>query len=132
MLIYRSLCRTGVQRTIISRFSQPFARMASTTPNGDLNNTAAERARRELAIDPAYAKCSFAIPSSQDDSEVRKSYRPFLLDEEVAEQDWVAKLELSTVLKMVDAQVFQNGGERLRVLVLYGSMRKRCVSILSS
>ena len=98
--------------------------MASST-NGDLNNTAAERARKELVIDPNYAKRSFAIPASQDDQEVRKNYRSFLLSEEVAESDWVAQLELSTVLKMVDLQVFQQGGERLRVLVLHGSMRKR-------
>jgi arsenic resistance protein ArsH len=98
--------------------------MASTT-NGDLNNTAAERARKELAIDPGYAKRSFAILTSQDDQEVRKSYRPFLLSEGVAEDDWIAQLELSTVLKMVDSQIFQHGGERLRVLVLHGSMRKR-------
>jgi arsenic resistance protein ArsH len=49
--------------------------------NGDLNNTAAERARRELEVDPAYRRQSFAISQSQDDPEVRRKYRPFLLDE---------------------------------------------------
>jgi arsenic resistance protein ArsH len=129
MIIYRSLFRTVVHRTVISHPSQLFAKMASSATNGDLNNTAAERARRDLAIDPAYAKRSFAIPSSQDDAEIRKSYRPFLLNEAVAEHDWVAQLELSTVLKMVDSQVIRNGGERLRVLVLHGSMRKRYLSL---
>jgi arsenic resistance protein ArsH len=127
MLISLLLRRTVVHRATTSQSlaSHYFAaRMASTT-NGDLNNTAAERARKELAIDPGYAKRSFAISTSQDDQEVRKSYRPFLLSEGVAEDDWIAQLELSTVLRMVDLQIFQHGGERLRVLVLHGSMRKR-------
>jgi len=34
-------------------------------------------------------------------------------------------LELSTVLRMVDTQVLQRGDDRLRVVVLYGSMRQR-------
>lgn len=93
--------------------------------NGDLNNTAAERARREHDVDPAYCKRSFAVPQIQDDPEVRKRYRPFLLDEETSENDWVSQLELSTALKMVESQVLKGGQERLRVLVLYGSMRNR-------
>lgn len=101
--------------------------MSST---GDLNNTAAERARKELEVDPAYRNRSFALSQAQDDAEVRRKYRPFLLDEETSKSDWVAQLELSTVLKMVEDQVIANGGERLRVLVLHGSMRKRSYSRL--
>ena len=96
--------------------------MSST---GDLNNTAAERARKELEVDPAYRNRSFAISRAQDDAEVRRKYRPFLLDEETEKSDWVSRLELSTVLKMVEDQVITNGQERLRVLVLHGSMRNR-------
>ncbi|KAF3052834.1 hypothetical protein E8E11_008572 [Didymella keratinophila] len=102
------------------------------TTNGDLNNTAAERARRELEVDPAYRKQSFAISQSQDDPEVRKKYRPFLLDEETSSSDWVAQLELSTVLKMVQSQILKGGQDRLRVLVLHGSMRNRSYSRLLS
>jgi arsenic resistance protein ArsH len=93
----------------------------ATTTNGDLNNTAAERARRQIVADPAYRNFSLAIPSAQDDPQVRQKYRPFLLEDEKTDQDWVAQLELSTVLKMVD----QSGGDRIKVLVLHGSMRKR-------
>lgn len=97
----------------------------ATVLNGDLNNTAAERARTEITADSAYRNLSLAIPASADEEAVRKSYRPFLLDDEKQDQDWVAQLELSTVLKMVDLQVLRNGGDRLKVLVLHGSMRKR-------
>ncbi|KAG9203465.1 hypothetical protein G6514_002832 [Epicoccum nigrum] len=103
--------------------------MSST---GDLNNTAAERARKELEVDPAYRHGSFALSQAQDDAEVRRKYRPFLLDEETEKSDWVAQLELSTALKMVEDQVVANGGERLRVLVLHGSMRNRSYSRLLS
>lgn len=93
--------------------------------NGDLNNTAAERARRELEVDPAYQNRSLAIPQSEDDAEARKQYRPFILDNEVSKSDWVSQLELSTVLKMVEGQILNSGQDRLRVLVLHGSMRNR-------
>ncbi|KAF1960728.1 arsenate resistance ArsH [Byssothecium circinans] len=98
--------------------------------NGDLNNTSA--ARPALAFDtiPAYHGQSFAIPSTEDDANVRATYRQFLLDETVSNSDWVAQLELSAVLKMVDEEVFAKGQERLRVLVLYGSMRTRSYSKL--
>lgn len=93
--------------------------------NGDLNNTASERARRELEVDPTYRKQSFALTQSQDDPEIRKKYRPFLLDEETSSSDWVSQLELSTALKMVESQILKGGQDRLRVLVLHGSMRSR-------
>jgi arsenic resistance protein ArsH len=94
-------------------------------PNGDLNNTAAERVRAEITTDAAYRDVSLAIPPSADENLLRKTYRPFLFDDAKQEQDWVAQLELSTVLKMVDLQVLKSGSDRLKVLVLHGSMRKR-------
>ncbi|XPS77456.1 hypothetical protein M3J09_009482 [Ascochyta lentis] len=100
--------------------------------NGDLNNTAAERARRELEVDPAYRYRTFAIPQSQDDAETRERYRPFILDEETSNSDWVSQLELSTILKMVESQIINNKQDRLRVLVLHGSMRNRSYSRLLS
>jgi arsenic resistance protein ArsH len=100
----------------------------STATNGDLNNTAAERARAEIATDPAYLRTSLAIPAYEDEAHIRKTYRPFLLDDAHSDRDWVARLELSTTLKMVDLQVIRTGGDRPKVLVLYGSMRQRYTS----
>jgi arsenic resistance protein ArsH len=97
----------------------------ATLTNGDLNNTSAERVRIEIATDSSYRNVSLAIESSQDETFIRESYRPFLLQDAKLDQDWVAQLELSTVLKMVDLQVLKSGGDRLNVLVLHGSMRKR-------
>jgi arsenic resistance protein ArsH len=114
---------TSSARLSIARFS--VARTMATKMNGDLNNTAAERARAEIITDQAYRSLSFAILASEDEDSIRRSYRPFLLDEASQKNDWIARLELSTVLKMVDLQVLRNGGDRLKVLVLHGSMRKR-------
>ncbi|KAF2871222.1 flavo protein-like protein [Massariosphaeria phaeospora] len=114
--------------------------MASTLPNSapppplanvDLNNTAAARPTTSLAVDPAYAGRSFAIPITEDSMRTRRFYRPFVLDDETASEDWVARLELSSVLKMVEREVLEKeGAERLRVLVLVGSLRKRSYSRL--
>lgn len=93
--------------------------------NGDLNNVAAERTRAELEVDPSFHGRTFAISTSQDDAELREKYRPFLLHEETSRSDWVSQLELSTTLKMVEDQIIASGQERLRVLVLHGSMRNR-------
>lgn len=98
-----------------------------TVTNGDLNNIASERLRAEITTDSAYRGVSHAIPACQDESGVRKTYRPFLLDNAHSDQDWVAQLELSTALKIVDLQILRSNSycDRLKVLVLYGSMRKR-------
>jgi len=65
------------------------------------------------------------ISEDKDDAAIRSKYRPFLLDQRVAESDWISKLELDTVEQMVQADLDANKGERLRVLVLYGSLRAR-------
>ncbi|EUC41378.1 hypothetical protein COCMIDRAFT_106311 [Bipolaris oryzae ATCC 44560] len=98
--------------------------------NSDLNNTAAERTRAEIAVDPQYRQSTFAIPAHEDDASIRQAYRPFLLDAQHADDDWITRLELSTAFKMVDEQVMKNGGDRIKVLVLYGSMRERSYSRL--
>lgn len=123
MFILRSLRPTGSRSN--ARFSQILLRTMSTATNGDLNNTAAERVRAEIATDPVYHRTSLAIPAYEDEAHLRKTYRPFLLDDAHLDRDWVARLELSTTLKIVDSQILKSGGERLRVLVLYGSMRER-------
>ncbi len=105
--------------------------MASmTTSQGDLNNTAAARPSTVIAPDLTDLKRTLAIPVSEDDALVRKAYRPFLLDDEVTKNDWVSELELSTVLKMVEGELKRSSGDRLKVLVLFGSMRRRWFSPL--
>ena len=92
---------------------------------GDLNNTDAARVAVSLRPDPSYLNRTLEIPASEDDPEVRKAYRPFLLSSEVIQSDWVSKLELSTVMKMAEQELERSDGNRLKVLVLYGSMRSR-------
>lgn len=125
MIACRSLRWTGVYNTLESNLHRPLSRMMGTTTNGDLNNATAARVLAEITTDPIYRDVSFAIPASEDDALVRQTYRPFLLDNAHSELDWIARLELSTALKMVDSQILKSGGERLKVLVLHGSMRKR-------
>ena len=94
--------------------------------NGDLNNTEVLRKTIDILPDPAYARRTFAIPPHEDDDNIRAKYRPFV-QRDVA-SDWVAELQLSTVLKMVEADM--KTGDRLKVLVLYGSLRSRSYSRL--
>ncbi|KAL2013191.1 hypothetical protein VTN00DRAFT_716 [Thermoascus crustaceus] len=75
---------------------------------------------------PSYR--SLSIPDAEDDPEIRNKYRPFILNEE-SPDDWVNNLELDTVLDMVE-KYLRSGGERLKVLVLYGSLRRRSYSRL--
>ncbi|KFY03569.1 hypothetical protein V490_00132 [Pseudogymnoascus sp. VKM F-3557] len=89
--------------------------------DGDLNNTSAAREVTRIDVDPAYSYRSLAL---SDDETIRKVYRPFLLSPEITSRDWISKLELSTVVKLAEDD-FQKTGERLKVLVLYGSLRKR-------
>lgn len=92
---------------------------------GDLNNTAAVREHLRPVADPEYRFRSFAIPPSDDDPAVRERYRPFLLDEAISDSDWVAKLELATAAKLVETELLAQQKDRLRILVLYGSLRTR-------
>lgn len=96
--------------------------------HGDLNNSHAARARVDFAPDPAFSGRSFAISKDADEPDIRRRYRPFLLDEADESSDWVAQLELSTALKMVESEIISRGQPRLRILVLYGSIRNRSVS----
>ncbi|TQS33651.1 hypothetical protein Golomagni_05994, partial [Golovinomyces magnicellulatus] len=78
--------------------------------NGDLNNTAAIRQAVEYEIDPKYRYYSHAIPLEKDDSDIRDKYRPFLQSPAMEADDWAS--------------------DRLRILVLYGSLRSRSFSRL--
>jgi arsenic resistance protein ArsH len=77
-----------------------------------------------LRVNEDFAYRSLAIPLEEDDSELANKYRPFLLDSAVAAEDWVSKLELATVTEMAHDDITKTG-ERLKVLVLYGSLRQR-------
>lgn len=96
--------------------------------HGDLNNSHAGRTTVEFAADPTLRNKSLAITHNQDDASVRDQYRPFLFDGNMLSDDWIAELELSTALKMVQSEILDKGLDRLRILVLYGSLRSRLVT----
>lgn len=93
--------------------------------HGDLNNEHARRETMTIEPDPAYRHVSLALSADQDNPEIRERYRPFLLSDAQAADDWVASLELSTSLKMVESEILEKKQDRLRILVLYGSLRSR-------
>lgn len=72
---------------------------------------------------------TLAISKAEDDPEIRAKYRPFLLDPEVEATDWISQLELETAIVMVEENMAKTES-RLKVLVLYGSLRKRYESCL--
>jgi arsenic resistance protein ArsH len=94
--------------------------------HGDLNNSHAARPIVNITPDPTYHQQSFAIPVEEDDAEIRQLYRPFILSETFTADDWVGKLELSTVLQMVENEIISRKQNRLRILVPYEIMRSRC------
>jgi arsenic resistance protein ArsH len=72
------------------------------------------------------AMSSLAITAQTDDAAIRAKYRPFLHDnDDVTQSDWISKLVLNTVESMVAADLEATQGNRLKVLVLYGSLRSR-------
>ncbi|KAK0863740.1 hypothetical protein LTR87_016077 [Friedmanniomyces endolithicus] len=84
------------------------------------------------SVEHLYAGRLLAIAEDEDDAAVRSKYRQFLLGERVVRTDWVAKIELSTALKMVEADMVATCGDRLEVIVLFGSLRSRSYSRLLS
>lgn len=101
--------------------------MAPTTSDtesrqGDPNNIASMPKARKIIAKPEFANCSLAMSLKADDKIAK--YRPFLLDDTIFKNDWVSTLELATVTEMTQRDTAING-QRLRVLVLYGSLRSR-------
>lgn len=89
---------------------------------GDANMNSDEQTKRSDRTETGpRPRASLAIPVHQDSPEVREKYRPFLLSDSHASDDWVADLELNAAMEMV------NGQDRPRILVLYGSVRRRYV-----
>jgi hypothetical protein len=93
-------------------------RMCSGNPHA-VEVNATEPAPKTLEID-----------ESNDDAEVRRLYRPFLLDSGTSATDWIAQLELFTVMDMVRSSLHESKS-RIKVLVLFGSLRKRSEMLLS-
>jgi arsenical resistance protein ArsH len=100
------------------------APVVHSTSTGDLNNVSAMRATEKPIRDPEYAHRTLAIPVQSEDPDFRKRYRPFVSEDSAQNTDWVSRLELATVTKMAEEDI-KKTGQRLRVLVLYGSLRKR-------
>lgn len=98
--------------------------LANTTIQGDLNNTSSLREVKHIAPEAEFSFRSLAITEEDDDPKTRESYRPFILSPHITANDWISKLELSTATRLAEED-FQKTGERLRVLVLYGSLRHR-------
>jgi arsenic resistance protein ArsH len=94
---------------------------------GHLNGADAVRQAVDFHLDSNHSGASFAVLEQEVDPDVRRLYRPFLLEDEVAKSDWIAKLELSTALNMAWQSMLKPGNNRLKVLVLVGSLRKRSV-----
>ena len=65
-----------------------------------------------------------AISRADDDESIRVKYRPYLQDPEVEANDWVAKLELDSTISMMQEHLGRTN-DRLKVLMLYGSLRQR-------
>lgn len=80
--------------------------------------------------DPEFAYLSLAISAAEDDPLVRSQYRPFLLPEggSAESNDWIKGLELATVTEMAKKDL-ESTGERIKILVLYGSLRGRYVDL---
>jgi hypothetical protein len=60
-------------------------------------------------------------------SEVQR-YRPFLTSGSETD-DWVAALELDKARAMIRDLAEREDGRQVKVLVLYGSLRERCVPV---
>ncbi|KAL2833806.1 hypothetical protein BDW59DRAFT_156605 [Aspergillus cavernicola] len=71
---------------------------------------------------------SLAIPESENSTNIRQKYHPFILEDDMA-KDWVSILELTTTMDMA-AQELQKSNNRLKVLVLYSSLHQRSYSWL--
>lgn len=75
------------------------------------------------------AQCpELAIGEAEDDIDIRTKYRPFLLEPEVETTDWISQLELESVITQAEENLAKTNS-RLKVLVLYGSLRQRYTSI---
>ncbi|KAI9036915.1 uncharacterized protein KD926_001159 [Aspergillus affinis] len=99
--------------------------MAIATPNGQTQPLVSDT---KCIVPGILPYRTLAIPSSEDDPELRRKYRPFLLEFD-SSPDWVNDLELTSVLDLAEKDLVATNS-RLKVLVLYGSLRRRSYSKL--
>lgn len=122
--------------TVFSSASPRKSSQGATTrlalSNGDLNNIPAVRPVAEIAVDAVFVRQSLAIQESDDEPEIRRQFRPFLLRKEIVDSDWIAQLETSTAMRIAYEEIYRLEGSRVKVLVLYGSLRERCVTCFQS
>lgn len=94
---------------------------SALTVNRTLSSTLKYNSRPIMTQSPALPISSPAALDALASGEVESRYRPFLLTEQQKqEEDWVAALELETVAAMASASE-----RKLKILVLYGSLRER-------
>lgn len=98
--------------------------VAPSSSQAGLSKTSAARPFMTTEAGAGFEHRSLSIRECDDDPGIRQRYRPFLLDKEGDKADWVDDLELGTVMTMA-AENMQRTGDRLKVLVLFGSLRQR-------
>lgn len=98
---------------------QPSRKATLITPVQQ-DRTFSSRQTRNIEIVRSPLRRATTIPNT------RQQYRPFLLDKKPTITDWIGNLELGTVTKLA-AEDLERTGQRLKVLVLFGSLRWRLV-----
>ena len=93
------------------------------------NDPSTPRAYVTIKASTVIDRRSLSIRECDDDPSIRKRYRPYLLEKDGNTADWVDDLELGTVTTMA-AEYMQRIGERMKVLVLFGSLRQRLANDL--
>ena len=93
-------------------------------PNSDTQSINAVKKTANADVYPTYTNRSLAIAEHDDEPQIRRKYRPFLLDAQTTISDWVSELELNTAMDMA-ARDLERTGERLKIMVLFGSLRPR-------
>ncbi|KFA81524.1 hypothetical protein S40288_09043 [Stachybotrys chartarum IBT 40288] len=106
----------------------------SSLPSATLPSGSTKRPSIDIPnVDGYVTDSALTLPISknQDDPTIRAKYRPFILDPMVGAHDWVSELELETVTAMAREDL-KKTGSRLKILVLYGSLRNRSYSKLTA
>ncbi|KAI0395042.1 flavoprotein-like protein [Xylariaceae sp. FL0594] len=113
---------SAVTTTMSSNPSTGPAVPASKSPSLETGNATEGASQRRPTL---------AISEDEDSPQIRAKYRPFLLDPQTTANDWISELELDDVTALAQ-QDLEKTGSRLKVLVLYGSLRKRSYSKLAA
>ncbi|KAF7535340.1 hypothetical protein G7054_g5438 [Neopestalotiopsis clavispora] len=87
--------------------------------------------RRLFANAAVQSSASLSISKAQDDPTIKTKYRPFVRHYLTGPEDWTDSLELDRVTIIAQADM-EKTEPRVKVLVLYGSLRKRSYSELAA